>query len=325
LVASSRRRFQREHGNSWCRFFKRYLLLPLFTTAAQSAGQIEAPPTLPAQTLAPPGLLAGQQGFRVDSPVPTDRLTALFTIRSGVGTFPAPGLQMLRIRVAELPAITQLEQTSKTGVFAQSLATNAVRPVKAAGQMVMNPIETVQGLPGGVQRFFGRVGHGAQQIAQAATDSDQSGVERAGGAGSRAGKATKDILGYEKERRELAEKLDVDPYTSNPVLAPLLDEIATVAFRAHVGVNVAMSMAVPGSITITCTTMVSNWVWDIPRAGLIVRSKNKLKDLGVPDASVNAFTNNIAFPLSVQTSFVENLSRLSGVPGCANAAGWRAQ
>ena len=169
----------------------------------------------------------------------TDGLMALFAIRSNVGNFNAPGLEMLRIRVAELPAIAQLQQTSKTGVFAKSVAKNAVRPVTAAGQMVMNPVETVKGLPGGVQRFFGRVGAGAQQITQAATDSEQTGGERATTMASRIGKTTKDILGYEQERRELAKQLDVDPYTTNPVLAPLLDEIAQVAFTAHAGVNLA--------------------------------------------------------------------------------------
>jgi hypothetical protein len=322
LVTSSRRRFQREHGSSWCRcFFKPYLLilLPLlFTTAAQSAGQIEAPPILPAQTLAPAGLLAGQ-GFRVDSPVPTDGLTALFTIRSDVGNFSAPGLEMLRIRVAELPAIVQLQQTSKTGVFAHSLARNAVAPVQAAGQMLRNPVQTVQGLPGGVQRFFGRVGQGVQNVAQAAGDNAQSGAERAGTMASRVGKATKDILGYEQEHRHLAKELNVDPYTTNPVLAPLLDEIAQVAFTAHAGVNIAISATVPGAMAITGTRMVANWVWDTPRADLIVRNKNKLKELGVSDATARTFMGNRAFPLSVQVNFVENLSRLSGLPGVVDA------
>ncbi len=112
-----------------------------------------------------------------------------------------------------------------------------------------------------------------------------------------------DVLGYEQERRELAHKLHVDPYTTNPVLVPLLDKIATAAFRAHLAVNVAISAAVPGSMAITGTTMVSNWVWDTPRADLIVRNQNKLKELGVPDQTIRAFINNARFPLSVQTDF----------------------
>jgi hypothetical protein len=225
---------------------------------------------------------------------------------------------MLRIRVAELPAIAQLQQTSKTGVFAKSVARNAIRPVTAAGQIVMNPVETVQGLPGGVQRFFGRVGAGAQQITQAATDSEQTDGERAATMTSRIGKTTKDILGYEQEHRELAKQLDVDPYTTNPVLTPLLDEIAQVAFTAHACVNLAISAAAPGAMAITGVTMISNWVWDTPRADLIVRNQNSLRQMGVPDANARSFMNNSAFPLSVQTNFVQKLSSLSQVPGATD-------
>jgi len=117
----------------------------------------------------------------------------------------------------------------------------------------------------------------------------------------------------------LAKKLDVDPYTTNPVLAPLLDEIAQVAFTAHAGVNIAISAAVPGATAITGVTMISNWVWDTPRADLIVRNRNTLKEMGVPDQTIHSFMDNSAFPLSVQTNFVESLSHLSHVPGAVDA------
>lgn len=282
--------------------------------AAGPAEQFEGPALVPAGELAPASLVSGN-GFKVDSPVPTDGLMALFAVRSNVGSFNAPGLEMLRIRVAELPAIAQLQQTSKTGVFAQSLAKNAIRPVTAAGQMVMNPVGTVKGLPGGVGRFFGRVGAGAQNLAQAANDNDQSGGDRASTMGSRIGSTTKDILGYEQERRELAKQLDVDPYTTNPVLAPLLDQIAEVAFTAHAGVNIAVSAAVPGAMAITGVRMISTWVWDTPRADLIVRNQKTLKEMGVPEHTIRTFMQNSAFPLSVKTNFIESLSNLSRIPG----------
>jgi hypothetical protein len=293
------------------------LLLPQIASAHRPE-EFEGPPFVPATELAPSGLIAGN-GFRVDSPVPTDGLMALFVIRSNAGNFNAPGLEMLRIRVAELPAIAKLQETSKTGVFARSLAKNAIRPVTAAGQMVLNPVDTVKGLPGGVQRFFGRVGAGAQNLAQAATDSDQNGGDRATTMTSRIGNTTKDILGYEQERRELAKQLDVDPYTTNPVLVPLLDEIAQVAFTAHAGVNLAITATVPGATAITGVRMVSNWVWDTPRADLIVRNRKALKEMGVSDEAIHAFMQNSAFPLSVETNFVESLSALSRIPGALDA------
>ena len=75
--------------------------------------RFEAPPILRAQDLAPPTLLNGN-GFHVDNRVPTDGMTANYTIHTDLGALQAHGLQMLRIRVAEVPAMVELQNTSKT-------------------------------------------------------------------------------------------------------------------------------------------------------------------------------------------------------------------
>jgi hypothetical protein len=239
-----------------------------------------------------------------------------YTIHSDAGTLQVHGLEMLRIRVAEVPAMIELQHTSKTKVFKQSVATNAVRPVTAAGQMILNPVETVKGLPGGVSRFFGRVGQGAQKIKEAATEPvEASAGEKSLQVAKRAGQATRDVFGYEQERRELAKRLHVDPYTTNPILSKQLDDFALTAFRAHVGVTTTMSVFIPGSAAITATRIVSTWVWDKPKADLIVMIRKKLEALRVPPQQIKAFMSNSAFPLSVQTAFVEDLTRLASVPG----------
>ena len=295
------------------------LLIPVRTAIAQTALQFETPATLQAWQLAPPTLLNGD-GFHVDQEVLTDGLTAHFTLRSDVGTFNADGLEMLRIRVAEIPAIVELNQTSKTKVFAQALATNAAAPVAAAGQMVMHPVDTVKGIPAGVGRFFDRVGLGAQKIKEAATTPEEASAgEKTGQVATSTFQATRDVLGYEQERRGLAKKLHVDPYTTNPILSKQLDDFAVVAFRAHIGVTTAMSVFIPGSMAITATRVVSTWVYDTPRADLIVQNQKKLEEMNVPEASIHAFMGNKAFPLSVQTAFVEDLTRVSRVPGSIGA------
>jgi len=287
--------------------------------AGPSSAKFETPPSLPGGTLAPGSLLGGD-GFHVNDPVPTDGLTAHFTIVSDVGTFDAPGLEMLRIRVAEIPAIVELTKTGKTKVFAESVARNAAEPVKAAGQMVMHPVDTVTGIPAGVGRFFGRVGLGATKIKEAATEPEEdSGADRARETAARTGQATRDVFGYEQERRGLAKRLHVDPYTSNPVLSKQLDDFALTAFRAHVGVTTTMSVFIPGSIAITATRVVSTMVWDTPRADLIVQNGKTLEQIGVPADDIKTFRNNNVFPLSVKTAFVANLQRLSGIPGATGA------
>ena len=85
-------------------------------------------------------------------------------------------------------------------------------------------------------------------------------------------------------------------------------------------VTTSMSVFIPGSIAITGTRMVSAWVWDTPKADLIVQNQKKLEELNVSAETIKAFMSNQAFPLSVQTNFIEDLSHLSGVPGTTDAA-----
>ena len=295
------------------------LLLTPVLVGVSPVAKFETPPTLPAQVLAPATLLSGN-GFHVNNQVPTDGLLAHYTIQSDVGVFQANSTEMLKIRVAEIPAIQELTKTSKTKVFAQSVATNAARPVAAAGQMVMHPVDTVKGMPAGVGRFFGRVGLAGQRLKEAATQpAEASAGEKTANFAKRAGQTTRDVFGYEQERRELAKKLHVDPYTTNPVLSKQLDDFALTAFRAHVGVTTTMSVFIPGSMAITATRVVSQWVWDTPRADLIVQDEKGLQELKVPETTIHTFMRNPVFPLSVQTAFVTNLQRLSGVPGSVEA------
>jgi hypothetical protein len=302
------------------RLFRNALLISvLLYSSPVPAQQFEQPPTLRAQQLVPATLISGE-GFHVNDRVPTDGLLAHFTIQSDVGVFPANSEEMLKVRVAEIPAIIELNNTSKTKVFAQSVGRNAIRPVQAAGQMVMHPVDTVTGIPAGVGRFFGRVGLAGQKIKEAVSEPEEAPAsQKAGQAAETAGQATRNVFGYEEERRHLAKQLHVDPYTTNPVLSKQLDDFALTAFRAHVGVTTTIGILVPGSMAITATRVVSAWVWDKPKADLIVQDQNTLDQLGVPDQVIKAFMQNPVFPLSVQTEFVTNLQSLSGVPGTVEA------
>jgi hypothetical protein len=294
------------------------LLITSQVVSALAAANFERPPVLDVTQLVPAKLLKGQ-GFRVETKVPTDGIMGTYTLIADketfgedAGTYEVRSREMLELRLSEIPAIIKLDETSKTKTFVTAMGATAVKPLESAGHMVMHPVETATGLPGGVGRLFGRVGAGAGHLWNTATDSEKGGF---GEAAEQTGTITKDALGYEQERRELAKKLGVDPYTTNPILKKKLDEIATVAFYGHVGVNTAISVAVPASLIITGVRVTDNLVWDTPRGDLIVRVEDKLQELQVPKAQISAFTHNPAIPLSLQVAVVENLGRLSNVPG----------
>ncbi|MGO9268356.1 MAG: hypothetical protein ACLQBA_26305 [Candidatus Binataceae bacterium] len=91
------------------------------------------------------------------------------------GTYQIESLDLLKIRLSEVPAIAQLDNMSNTAVFAKALAASAARPVADAAQMVIHPMDTVTGLPSGVGEFFGRVDLGAKTLS---LDCDQFFRER---------------------------------------------------------------------------------------------------------------------------------------------------
>ena len=290
------------------------LMLTVALAAIVAAADYEKPPILSAKDIVPSAILAGK-GYTIDDKVPTDGLLGRYTIRSAAGTFPAHGLEMLAVRVTELPAIQHLKGVSHSKVFLMAARNAAEKPVKAAVNMVTHPKETVQGLPAGVGRFFDRVQSGANRLAEAA--SSGSGDGRAGALLKGGGTAARDALGYEQERRSLAKELKVDPYTSNPVLAKQLDDVAWASFSGRLGTNVVMSVVVPASIAISATNFTNDLVWDTPRGDLIVRNETALKDLQVPAAAARAFMKNAAIPLSVKTDLVQGLEKLGEVKGRA--------
>jgi hypothetical protein len=291
------------------------LALTLGIAAIAVAADYEKPPILSAKDIVPAAILAGK-GYTVDDKVATDGLLGRYTIRSAAGTFRAHGLEMLSVRVSELPAIQHLKGVSHSKVFVTAARNAAEKPVKAAVNMVTHPKETVQGLPAGVGRFFDRVQSGANRLVEAASSSG-SGEDRAGIFLKGGGTAARDALGYEQERRALAKELKVDPYTSNPVLAKQLDDVAWVSFSGRLGTNVVMSVVVPGSIAISATNFTNDLVWDTPRGDLIVRNETVLKNLGVSETPARAFMKNAAIPLSVKTDLVQGLEKLGHVKGRA--------
>ncbi len=281
---------------------------------ADAQPPFQAPPVRRASELLAPDMLAGPL-FRVEDQVPTDGLLGRFTLRSDVGTFVAPGRELLRIRIAELPAIRHLESTSQTDVFLSAAGNAAAKPVEAVADLVMNPVATLQGIPSGVSRFFDRVELGAEHIVQGASDPTKSEQQKVQDTAQRVGSATITALGFEQVRRQLARGLGVDPYTTNPVLAQKLTDTAWVAFSGRLGVNLLVSAFVPGSIAISGMSFTHDLVYDTPEADLIVLNKQKMITMGASEAQAQALLGTRWFSLSVLTALVTGLERLGGIPG----------
>src|SRR5262249_62188605 len=96
-------------------------------------------------------------------------------------------------------------------------------------------------------RLFGRVRLAGRSIGRAATAPEQGGGERAVGTTRRVGEGTITALGFEEERRRLAERLGVGPYTTNPGLSERLTDVAWGAFSGRAGIQALFFFLVPYS------------------------------------------------------------------------------
>jgi hypothetical protein len=305
---------------------KRYALAAALAFApqmlwAQSSGQFEQPPIINASQLLPEAALSGP-GYHVQRLVQTNGAMGRYTIvadravfHDDAGTYSVESLNLLKIRLSEIPAIMQLENVRKSAVFAQALASSAERPVQMGEQMVAHPLDTVTGLPSGIGQFFGRVSLGAGALLSTATNSTESGGERASQTAGETANITLTALGYDDVRRQLAKKLNVDPYTTNPILKEKLNSVAWVMFSARLAVNTAISVAVPGSMIITGVEFTNDLVYSTPKGDLILLVEKKLQGMGLSQEEIVAFSHNTTIPLSLQVSAVTDLESLGDIPG----------
>ena len=269
------------------------LLLAFGATAAVAA---EAEPTLATSDFAGLPPLKGT-GYSVDAKVPVRGYHGQFTVHTDHGDVVADGAQMLQQRIAEVGPAAELEKISGTDVFVDALGKSAKNSATAVGKAVTNPVETMKAIPSGVGRFFKSAGDSAKS----ATSGD------AGDAGD----ATKDALGINKAKRELAKKVGVDPYTTNAVVAKRLDSLANAAFAGGVSLNVVMAVSTAGVATaLSVTKTVSNLAWDLPPEDVRKRNDAELATLGIAEGNRRALLGNKWYTPTMALAFAESFKQL---------------
>lgn len=284
---------------------------PAAVEVAEAVGY-DALETLPADSVLAPELQRGP-GYAVGTPIVNDGYFGAFRLSTEYGVFECHGREMLVLRIDELRAIRQLDQINKGEVFLKSVGVAVAKPVGAVAGMVKDPVGTVHKLPSGMAGLFKRAGDavakGADNL-QRNLDSDVP-LPAAG-----APKAREDIFGFNKNRNIWAAELKVDPYTSNPVLAEKLTQMAAVAFTTEMVAGFGIgAVAAPLSIA----GNVDSFVLNQPPAKVKDRVASELVAMGCAKPSVDAFVAVPWFTPTLQVRFTNALGRLKGT-GNLNAA-----
>ena len=139
----------------------------------------------------------------------------------------------LRTRIREIYAIDKLREMSKTDEFAQAMANAGKQKIEGVVGIVTNPLGTIQNIPLGASRFFGRIGESLK-----------------GGRTQGEGNALQNVIGISKAKVALAVKLGVSPYSYNQELQTQL-------------ANNARAMALGGLVVSAATAAVGGPVGDV--------------------------------------------------------------
>lgn len=312
------------------------LTLLLATSHRAHAGK-----DITADSLVGPEWLSGP-GWQVSPRAEIRGYQARFVIHTDWGTLHADSVELLALRVSEMPALRALHAQDISDALAATGARRVSEPTRAAGNIIRQPLRTVTGLPRGITHYFGdrwrRIGKIAQRLAddsREALTEDGSAFDAVAGPLGAAGQAQrhdrswwgkrgrevnrliKREIGYSATRRALAEQLGIDPYTGNELITPQLDAMAWAQTGGHWASGQALALvAGPAALLAGYATQVDRWVLSTSPEQVRERNRLLLTQWCPDDRLLRDFLRNGAFTPALQTALTDQLAILAPAAGC---------
>jgi hypothetical protein len=297
--------------------------------AACAQTAYEPPRQFKADEFAPAVLLKGPL-HSVDEAVSVDGGLPRFTLRSQYGIWEALGLEMLDIRVAELPAFEQLDKVSQSDEFAKAAGQAITKPVEMVGTFVQNPVDTTGSMLTGIGTMASRIGRMFSSMVSAVGDAVSGPAPELkpilpplaaplrGNAAPRA--SNSDPLGYNDARRNWARRLKVDTYTFNGGLSERLDQLASVTFAGNFAVNLVVStVAAPLYYAEQTKATALAEAYQLPPSDIEARNEERLRKMGIEGAPARSLFRNAYFTPTLQTALVLALEGLGEASGRGEA------
>jgi hypothetical protein len=288
------------------------------------AAPFEPAPTLQAADLIPEALLKGPK-HEVGATVKGDGFMTAWTVKSEYGTWEAVDREMVEVRAREVYSLDKLDDVSKGEIFARAFAQAAGEKAEAIKNVVDDPVGTVKAIPGSVARFAKGVGRVTKKgIDKVMEDKegpdDRSTEEKAADAAVSAASSTESAL-IGGKRREWAEKVGADPYTTNPPLKDKLDDVGWAAYAGGFALNVAVP-SIPGLGIVTTT---DHLIYEMPPGELEKRNLDKLEAAGVSEDVRKKLILNSNYTLTLQTELTEAIAALGEAQGKTEAVALAAE
>ena len=251
------------------------------------------------------GLWPSGDNYTIKNPVRSDGLLRIYTLSTPYGEFTVHGDQMLRMRVNELAALHELEKIANSESYGKALLEAGLSPLRYTGRLITDPKKTVGDTVSGIGTMVDRI------------TSDIANV------GKTPGDPISGLLGVTDQKRKLATKVGVDPYTDFPPLDARLSRLAEAAAAGGLTVSAAM-LAVPvgamGLVYNNLSTMstiegvrIDDLARDKTAAQILEFNRQGIFAMGVEYDVLQALLNNHSYTPVDMAVLVAALEGMNGV------------
>lgn len=235
--------------------------------AAPAQDAFESEPDYRADQLLQPALLSGPS-WQIDPAVPVRGYLAQFRLATDFGYLQVEGRAELLERIHEIEVIEQLAAMSRSSAFANAVGHAGKDIATIIARLGTHPIRTAKSIPAGLLRSLRSKWRDLRE--EAARARDKAGEELrenddAPGIGPQSptpharesdwwlqsqqttGKLAKRWIGFTAARRELAQRMVVDPYSRNALLNRELDRLAWASLAGNKSLSAAIDSMAPGA------------------------------------------------------------------------------
>jgi len=278
-------------------FFMFFPLLPVTVNATE----YEHPPKRNASEILRKHMISGPL-VQVNKKVITDGYMHRYSVTSDFGVFKVVGDYGLRKLIREIGAIAKLKQMKKSDVYLDSLKAAAKKPAQFGKDLIVEPVDTVSGVPKGVFTLFGNISKGIREKKDPSEDARY-----------------KQMLLMSSYKRDLAYELGVDVYSSNRVLQEGLNSLGWAGALGSWSLTALLGPADADGAKALKTTRFSKSLNEIikkePPSRLRIINERKLDSMGVDASLAKQFLDHPNFTPRHDTVIVEALNQLKGAKG----------
>lgn len=309
----------------------------------------EPEPVLSAPMLAPAALLSGP-GYRVVPEVRVRGYMADFLIDTKFGPLRADSVELLSVRISEIPAMEALDRASRMDAFSHAIAERGRKTGNAILHVVEHPVDTITGIPVGVVRYINAKWKSLTDKAESLGDRGTKEFENKGDAfrapegpmtadrdapptegyppdkksrawyaraGSEGERETKRYLKYSTEKKDMVKLLGIDPNTSNPVIDDKLDELAWAAVWGNFSAGAALSTITGGAAdVVTWTGRLNQYVLEKTPEDLREENRQRMVKYCSDDFAVRQFLRRGGFNDTLRTALAQTYDKLKPESGC---------